>query len=85
MIREVAMYTVDCDRCGRNADEGTNYSAWVSADDAFCSATADADFWSDEDGKHYCSGCHHYCDELNDGDPVPGPLPECAACGKAKP
>ena len=30
----MTMYTVDCDGCGANADEGTDYSCWPDHESA---------------------------------------------------
>lgn len=50
-----AMYTVMCDKCGRSADDGTEYAGWGdegSAEDI----AVDADYFKDGD-KHFCSDC----------------------------
>lgn len=63
-IREVQMYTVDCDRCGRNADEDTDYCAWGDKSMAIEMAK-DGSEYSEVDGKLYCPGCIEY-DEATD-------------------
>lgn len=60
MIVEVKMYTVDCDNCGKNYDEGTDYSCWNDPEAALTIAK-EGDFIEHE-GKHYCPDCYSYDD-----------------------
>ncbi len=54
MIKEVTMYTIVCDRCGKDACEGTDYSGWDCIEGVRESA---CEGWLHEDGKDYCWGC----------------------------
>jgi hypothetical protein len=67
-IKEVTMYTVCCDRCGKSADEGTEYAGWSDKDGAL--SVADNSDWSDltsyavtTEGPHYCPNCYFIDDE----------------------
>jgi len=67
MIKELKMYTVICDGCGKDVCEGDEYAAWNEV-----SAIEDLvkDFgWlkhDDYDGtKHYCPKCYDYDDDDN--------------------
>jgi hypothetical protein len=63
MIKEVTMFTVVCDNCGVDVNEGQEYSCWN--DKGFAEDMAmDAD-WIKEDDKHYCPKCFSYDDEDN--------------------
>lgn len=55
MIKEVTMYTVICDRCGKDNGEGGEFSAWGSAFDAKCDA--EAQDWHFIEQGHYCPNC----------------------------
>ena len=63
MIKEVKMYTVVCNNCGCQVNEGEGIVAWNDKDYALDEAS-DADWISNGD-KHYCSSCYHYDDEDN--------------------
>lgn len=54
MIKEVTMYTIHCDRCGRDACKGAEYRAWDSPESVLEMA---CDGWLHEDGKDYCYEC----------------------------
>jgi hypothetical protein len=75
VIRAVTYYTVDCDGCGKNADEGGDYTAWGAEEDAW--ESADDAGYSLVSGKHYCEDCSHYC---QDDEIAPGPRSECKSC-----
>lgn len=34
MIKELKMYTVVCDNCGKDSNDGTDYSCWSDAEQA---------------------------------------------------
>ncbi len=70
MIREVEMYTVDCDRCEANADEGGEYTAWEDTEGAVHSAD-DAGWLITDDGKHYCGACWRWSDDGEHKVPLP--------------
>jgi hypothetical protein len=54
-IQSAPYYWVECDLCGANSMDGTEYTAWQFADQAQESAW-DAD-WSIEGGNHVCLTC----------------------------
>lgn len=55
-IREVTMFTLDCDGCGQNADEGTDYAGWSDRETAVEMAREGFGF-HEIDGKFYCPEC----------------------------
>ena len=60
MIVEVKMYTVECDHCGKDSNDNSEWSCWndeVTADDV----AMNMDWFSDDD-KHYCTDCYSYGD-----------------------
>ena len=67
-VREVAMFTVDCDRCGRNADEGTDYSCWPDHESAIEMAKDGVEY-QDFEGKLFCPECIEYDDETDEYRP----------------
>lgn len=67
-IREKTMFTIDCDRCGKNADAETDYSCWPDIDSA-TEAARDAEWHLTDDGKHYCWGCMEYDEETDEYKP----------------
>ena len=63
MIKEVTMFTVVCDNCGSDANEGEEYSCWN--DKGYAIDTAMELDWIEEDDKHYCPKCFTYDDDDN--------------------
>jgi len=63
MLKEIPMYTVICDGCGKDSNEDAEYSAWGCK--TYASDVAmEADFISQED-EHYCPDCYSYDDDDN--------------------
>ena len=62
MIKPVTMYSVVCDRCGKEF-ETYDFVAWTDE----CSAREQAleSEWQEIGGKHYCPDCYEY-DENTD-------------------
>lgn len=60
MIKEVKMYTVICDNCGKDCNADSEYSCW--SDDTFARDCAMEDDWITEGDKHYCPQCYSYND-----------------------
>lgn len=63
MIKQVEMFTVICDNCGKDCNKDTEYSCWnsrLSAEDV----AIDSD-WIKEKNNHYCSDCYWYDDNDN--------------------
>ena len=64
MIKEITVYTVICDRCGKDSNSGEEHCGWSDKDIAFDIAVDYADF-IEIDRKHYCSNCYFYDDDDN--------------------
>jgi len=60
MIKEVKMYTIVCDNCGKDVCEGDEFSGWN--DKSYVEDIRDNADWVKIDDKHYCTDCHHYDD-----------------------
>ena len=58
MTKEVTMYTIICDVCGKDACEGTEYAGWSDVDIVIEMAVDEG--WIDVPGKHYCPDCYSY-------------------------
>jgi hypothetical protein len=58
MIKEVKMFTVICDNCGKDANDGEDYSCWN--DKSFAEDIAVEAGYLKEDDKHYCQDCFSY-------------------------
>lgn len=56
MIKEVQMYTVVCDNCGKACNEDSDYSCWNDKETALDQAM-EGDWHTDGD-KHYCGKCY---------------------------
>ena len=63
MIKEVKMYTVVCDGCGKDSNENAQYSCW--SDEIYAKDVAMEANWISEGENHYCTDCYHYDDEDN--------------------
>lgn len=63
MIKEVTMYTVVCDSCGKDLLKNEEYSAWNDA--RYVEDIAIEDNWSKQDDNHYCPDCYEYDDDDN--------------------
>lgn len=63
MIKEVTMYTVVCDNCKKDCNEGQEYSCW--SDKSYTEDSAMEADWLKEDDKHYCTDCFSYDDDDN--------------------
>jgi len=63
MIKEVTMYTVICDNCGKDLCEGQEFSCWN--DDLTAHELAMEENWIKEESKHYCPDCYDYDDNDN--------------------
>ena len=63
MIKPVTMYSVVCDRCGKQfvADD---FAAWTD----ICTAREQAmeSEWAEIEDKHYCPDCYEFNDELDE-------------------
>lgn len=54
------MFTVVCDNCGKDVNEGEEYSCWN--DIMFAEDIAMEVGWIKEDDRHYCPDCFTYDD-----------------------
>ncbi len=64
MIKEITMYTVICDRCGKDAFAEDEYSGWNEIYYALeCAENAD---YREIDGKHYCENCYELDEETDE-------------------
>lgn len=65
MIKEVKMYSVVCDRCGKTfIDEFNGIAAWL--DEGTAKEQAMESEWAEIDDKHYCPDCYELDDELDE-------------------
>ncbi len=64
MIQEITMYTVLCDACGKDSNEGSDYACYDSKENAEDIAKDD-NSWHIENDKHYCPDCFHFDDDDN--------------------
>lgn len=63
MIKEVTMYKIVCDICGKDAAEDSDYCAWSDVECAEWDAES-AEF-TKIDGKDVCPDCYTYDDDDN--------------------
>lgn len=61
MLKEVKMFTMVCDCCGKDVNEGTEYSAWSEV--CALNDLADESGWEEIQDKHYCTDCYEYDDD----------------------
>jgi len=61
MIKEVIMYTVICDKCGKDSNEESEYAGWNEKGYAL-EVAEEADFATIDD-NHYCPDCYEWDDE----------------------
>lgn len=60
MIKEVKMYTITCDNCGKDVNEGSEFSCWN--DTSYVEDIRMEARWEKVEKKHYCVDCHYYDD-----------------------
>lgn len=63
MVKEVKMYTIKCDRCGK-VYENDEYSAWDDSD--WAKECAHEDNWISITKKDFCPNCYNYNEEIDD-------------------
>ena len=63
MLKEVKMYTVVCDNCGKDVNKDAEYSAWN--DKRYAEEVAMESDWIKENDKNYCPDCFTYDDDDN--------------------
>lgn len=65
MIKQVTMYSVICDRCGKAfIDEFNGIVAWL--DEGTAKEQAMESEWQEIGDKHYCPNCYEFDDELDE-------------------
>jgi len=63
MLKEIPMYTVICDGCGKDSNADADFAAWGCK--MYASDVAmEADYIREGD-EHYCPDCYSYDDEDN--------------------
>ena len=60
MIKEVKMFTIKCDGCGKDVNENTGYSCW--SEKSYLEEIAYDSDWKKVDKEHYCTDCYDYDD-----------------------
>lgn len=55
------MFTVICDNCGKDSNDGAEYSCF--GDKQTAEYSAEDSNWLNDNGKHYCPDCYSYDDE----------------------
>jgi len=60
MIKEVKMFTIVCDGCGKDVNSNTEFSCW--SDEGYLEDIAYDSDWKQVDKKHYCTDCYDYND-----------------------
>ena len=70
-IKEVKMYTVQCDRCGK-VYENDEYSAWDNSD--WATQYACEDDWISITKGDFCPNCYNYNEEI-DSFIIKSPIP----------
>lgn len=68
MRKELLMYTIICDRCGRDACSGSEHSAWDSPEAVMEMA---CDGWIHEGEKDYCHECVEWNEDWSRLEPRP--------------
>jgi len=63
MVKETLYYTVICDCCKKDSNDGSEYSAWGDIYQA--KDVAMESDWIHEEGKDYCPDCYEYDDNDN--------------------
>ena len=65
MIKPVTMYSVVCDRCGKQfVDEFNGIVAWL--DEGTAKEQAMESEWVEICDKHYCPECYEFDEELDE-------------------
>ena len=63
MIKEVKMYTVQCDNCKCTSGDNSEFSCWNDESTALDEAKESE--WIESEGKHYCPDCYSIDDDDN--------------------
>jgi hypothetical protein len=60
MVKEVKMFTIVCDGCGKDVNEDSDYSCWNDIN--YNEEIRQEAGWEKVDDKHYCNKCFE-CDD----------------------
>ena len=60
MIKEIKMYTIICDGCGKDVNADSDFAAWTELEPSLDLANCDG--WHIDDDNHYCSNCYEVDD-----------------------
>jgi hypothetical protein len=60
MLKEVKMFTIQCDNCSCDVNENCEYSGWN--DENYVEEIRQESGWEKVDDKHYCPDCFEYDD-----------------------
>lgn len=64
MIKEVTMYSVVCDRCGKTYGVDDGIISW--GDECTAKEQAMESEWEEIGDKHYCPDCYEFNEELDE-------------------
>jgi hypothetical protein len=60
MLKEVKVFTIVCDSCGKDVNEGSEFSGWD--DESYTEEIRMDARWEKVDDNHYCTDCFEYDD-----------------------
>ena len=63
MIKEITVYTIICDNCGKDVNKDSGYSGWDDKD--YVLDVARESDWHTEEDSQYCPDCFTYDDDDN--------------------
>jgi hypothetical protein len=63
MVKEVIMYTIVCDGCGKDVNAECEYSCFN--DENYVEDVRQESDWEKVDDEHYCTDCFEYDDDDN--------------------
>jgi hypothetical protein len=63
MIKEITMYSILCNKCGKDVCEEDEYSGWN--DQGYVNDIAMENGWHIDEDAHYCPDCYEYDEEDN--------------------
>ncbi len=58
MYKKVEMWTVICDSCGKDLNEGADIAAWKDKEDNIPNCISQ--HWLKTGEKHYCPNCYYF-------------------------
>lgn len=63
MLKEVKMFTIICDGCGKDVNSDLEFSCWN--DESYLEDIRTDSDWEKVDEKHYCTNCYEYDENDN--------------------